>query len=253
MTPGRCSRGARAATFAAVCVLLAATGHILMSGRAVPGWTLSLAFVGTVSLAWILAGRERGLFAVTVATIAVQSVLHRAFSWSQPDSGPPANAPHAAMDHAHMDHSAMDHSAMGHSAVSHPVTGHSVIDHSIMGHSATGLEIVSQAGTAIAEAPAAHDMTGMSSSFGMLSAHLLAALLSGLWMAYGEQAAFRLLRALPLGLFRPLRLLIAAVVPVGLDRPLLRTFRAGDERAPRRLLLAHSVISRGPPQALAVL
>ncbi|MDT9691266.1 hypothetical protein Q5762_23540 [Streptomyces sp. P9(2023)] len=100
--------------------------------------------------------------------------------------------------------------------------------------------------------PVAHDMTDMGTSLGMLSAHLLAALLSGLWMAYGERAVFRLVRALPLWLFRPLRLLLAAVVPVTPRPPRLRAVRAGDEHAPRQLLLAHSVISRGPPPAFAV-
>ncbi|MET9657226.1 hypothetical protein [Streptomyces sp. NPDC006510] len=119
------------------------------------------------------------------------------------------------------------------------------MDHAAMGHAAMGHE------TVVHDA-VAHDMTDMSSSFGMLSAHLLAALLSGLWMAYGECVVFRLVRALPLGIFRPLRLLIAAVVPAAPGRPRVRRSRAGDERAPRPLVLAHSVISRGPPQVLAV-
>ncbi|WP_328941483.1 hypothetical protein OG259_07350 [Streptomyces sp. NBC_00250] len=213
MTPGRCSRGVRAATFAAVCVLLAATGHILMSGQAVATWALSLSFVVTVAVAWFLAGDERGVSAVTAATVVVQSVLHTVFSSSQaPPGPPPSTTAHMAMDHAHAAHLTMSHTT-----------------------------------------PVAHDMTDMTSSFGMLSAHLLAALLSGLWMAYGERAAFRLLRALPLGLFRPLRLLFGVVLPVPRDRSRLRPVRAADERVPLRLLLAHSVISRGPPQALAVL
>ncbi|MEV7280870.1 hypothetical protein [Streptomyces sp. NPDC093111] len=89
------------------------------------------------------------------------------------------------------------------------------------------------------------------SSWGMLVAHLLAALLSGLWLAHGERGAFRLLRALPAGLFRPLGLLLA-VVPVPVDRPRFRPVRPADERAPRRLHLAHSLVSRGPPPAGAV-
>ncbi|MEU0406094.1 hypothetical protein ABZ318_39060 [Streptomyces sp. NPDC006197] len=223
--------------FAAVCVLLAAVGHILMSGHPVPGWALALAFAATMAVAWFLAGRERGLLAVTATTVAVQSVLHTAFSWSQAAGTMPANAARTTMDHAHMAHEAMQHAAMGHGGMQHMAMGH---------------EAVARVGTAVTEAPAAHDMTDFSSSLGMLSAHLLAALLSGLWMAYGERAVFRVLRALPLGLFRPLRLLLAVIVPVPPRRSRIRPDRAGDESAPRRLLLAHSVISRGPPQALAV-
>ncbi|MET9542247.1 hypothetical protein ABZY16_32900 [Streptomyces sp. NPDC006553] len=233
MTPGRCSRGVRAAMFAAVCVLLAATGHILMSGQGVPAWTLSLAFAATVAVAWVLAGRERGLLAVTAATVGVQSALHTAFSWSQTTAMPTTTAPTAApvpmpMNDVHAAHAHMAHAAMGHGDVTASV----------------GM---------MSGPPAGHDMTDMSSSLGMLSAHLLAALLSGLWMAFGEQAAFRLLLAASLRLFRPLRPLLASFVPVVRNRPRFRPVRAGDERAPRRLLLAHSLISRGPPQALAVL
>ncbi|MFF2303477.1 hypothetical protein ACFVVP_13355 [Streptomyces sp. NPDC058128] len=230
MTPGRCSRGVRAAMFAAVCVLLAATGHILMSGQGVPAWTLAVAFAATVSATWFLAGRERGLLAVTTASVVVQSALHTAFSWSQTTAVPAAtmsmNDVHAA--HAHMANAAMGHGDMGHG------------------------DMTASAGM-LSQAPAGHDMTDVSSSLGMLSAHLLAALLSGLWMAFGEQAAFRLLLATSLRLFRPLRPLLASFAPVVRNRPRFRPVRAGDERTPRRLLLAHSLISRGPPQALAVL
>ncbi|MEV5973042.1 hypothetical protein [Streptomyces sp. NPDC051921] len=228
MTPGRCSRGGRAALFAAVCVLLAATGHILMSGQAVPSWTLALASAGTGGVAWLLADRERGLLAVTTATVAVQSLLHAMFTWAQPSPAgsptPPATPTMPAMQdtgaHLTMDHAHLAHAAMGH------------IDFA---------------------PPAAHDMTDLSSNLGMLSAHLLAALLSGLWLAHGERAAFRLLRAQPLRLFRPLLLLLAATVTTPPTRLRIRPARAADEPDPPLLLLAHSVISRGPPQALAVL
>ncbi|MFB7235080.1 hypothetical protein ACFCXK_09950 [Streptomyces sp. NPDC056269] len=225
MTPGRCSRGVRAAMFAAVCVLLAATGHILMSGQGVPAWTLAVAFAATVSATWCLSGRERGLLAVTTASVVVQSALHTAFSWSQTTAVPAATA---SMNDVHAAHAHMAHEAMGHG------------------------DMTASAGM-LSQAPAGHDMTDVSSSLGMLSAHLLAALLSGLWMAFGEQAAFRLLLATSLRLFRPLRPLLASFAPVVPNRPRFRPVRAGDERTPRRLHLAHSLISRGPPQALAVL
>ncbi|MGW8358375.1 hypothetical protein [Streptomyces wedmorensis] len=240
--------------FAAVCVLFAATGHILMSGRGVPAWTLFLAFAATVAVTWVLASRERGLLAVTGASVVVQSALHAAFSWSQPTtamstatpmqmSTPTPTPMPMPMGDVHAAHTHMSHAAMGdvHAAHTH-------ISHAAMGH----VDMASSVGM-ISEVPAGHDMTNMSASFGMLSAHLLAALLSGLWMAYGERAAFRLLFAASLRLFRPLYPLLASFVPVVRSRPRFRPVRAGDERAPRRLLLAHAVISRGPPQALAVL
>ncbi|MGW8765621.1 hypothetical protein ACWGN5_24280 [Streptomyces sp. NPDC055815] len=251
MTPGRCSRSVRAAMFAAVCVLLAATGHILMSGQAVPGRTLGAALVGTAVGAWLLGGRERGLLAVTSAAVAFQSVLHLAFSWSQTSVAAPGTR-QPAMAHLAMNHSAMGHSGMNPSVMDHAAMGHMAMDHMAMGHASMGHMAAMSSTVAPSTAmPSGHDITDMTSSAGMLAAHLLAALLSGLWLAYGERAAFRLLRAAPARLFRPLRLLLA-VLPVAVDRPRVRRARTGDGRLPRRLLLARALLTRGPPRAIAV-
>jgi hypothetical protein len=84
----------------------------------------------------------------------------------------------------------------------------------------------------------------------MLAAHLLAALLCGLWLAYGEQAAFRILRAVAGWLAAPLRLLLA--LPASQERPRVPARRSRSDRAPRLLLLAHAITSRGPPPGTAV-
>ena len=86
--------------------------------------------------------------------------------------------------------------------------------------------------------------------FGMYAAHLLAALLTGLWLAYGERAAFRILRAVAARLVAPLRLLLA--LPATPHRPRLRVRRPRSQRAPRLLLLVHAISHRGPPQGIAV-
>ncbi|MET7758392.1 hypothetical protein ABZT27_27360 [Streptomyces sp. NPDC005389] len=241
--------------FAAVCVLLAATGHILMSGQGVPAWTLSLAFTATVAATWVLAGRERGVLAVTAASVAVQSALHTAFSWSQTTAMPETTALTATP--MPTSRPTPVPTPMSTSMWTSVPTSMSMSDvhaaHAHMTHAATGHGDVTASVGMLSEAQAGHDMTDVSSSLGMLSAHLLAALLSGLWMAFGEQAAFRLLLAASLRVFRPLRPLLASFAPVVRNRPRFRPVRAGDARTPRRLLLAHSLISRGPPQALAVL
>jgi hypothetical protein len=84
----------------------------------------------------------------------------------------------------------------------------------------------------------------------MLAAHLLAAVLCGLWLAYGERAAFRILRAAAGWLAAPLRLLLA--LPVTPDRPRVHLRRRRSDRAPRLLLLVHAITSRGPPVGTAV-
>ncbi|TQJ54883.1 hypothetical protein [Streptomyces sp. SLBN-115] len=223
MTAGWCTRTLRAALFAAVCVLLAALGHVMMSGAEVPAWALAAAVAVTGIAGWCLAGRERGLPLIVTVVVAAQTALHSAFSLAAPESGAAASAGMGAMDmgSTHMD--SMDMGHMDH--VSH--VGH--VGHmSHMGEGAGGVG---------------------SSSFGMLAAHLLAALLCGLWLAHGEKAAFRILRAVAGRLAAPLRLLLA--VPVTPDRPRVRFRRRRSARAPRLLLLTHAIATRGPPLGAA--
>ncbi|MEW2372021.1 hypothetical protein AB0940_22035 [Streptomyces sp. NPDC006656] len=205
MISGRCCRAVRAALFAAVCVLLAATGHLLMSGRPVPWWALAGAFAATAAGSWALAAGERGRRAVTVASLTAQALLHGGFTLAQPAAASGAGA------HAHGAGHAM--AAMG------PM---------VSGPSAPGC-----------------------CSAGMLAAHLLAAVLCALWLACAERGLFQALRALAGWLRAPLRALFgpAALLPRLPGGPVRRGRRS---RAPRRLLLVHSLASRGPPQGTAV-
>ncbi|GGY41246.1 hypothetical protein [Streptomyces djakartensis] len=219
MTAGWCSRALRAAVFAAVCVLLASLGHVMMSGTAVPRWAMAAGAVATAGTAWVLAGRERGPVLVGCVAVAAQALLHAAFSLAQaaghadgPDGG-------GAL--------VMDHTRSHGSAAVHPLGP--------MGH-------------AVAAHPVDHGTGGMSST-GMLAAHLLAALLCGLWLAHGERAAFRVLRALPGWLMAPLRPLLRLPTPP--HRPRVRA-RSRSDRMPRRLLPARTTISRAPPAGTTV-
>ncbi|MGV9246529.1 hypothetical protein [Streptomyces sp. NPDC003710] len=240
MAAGWCARTTRAAVFAAVCVLLAALGHVLMSGSEVPSWALAAGLALTGGAGWCLAGRERGLPLVVTTVVTAQTVLHEAFSFAQSASGAPGAAASvggmgmdgvrsmemgSSMEVGSTGMDSMDMGSMDMSPMSH--MGTSPMDH--LGHSLAG---------------------GGSSSFGMLAAHLLAALLCGLWLAFGERAAFRILRAVAGWLAAPLRLLFA--VPATPDRPRLRVRRRRSDRAPRLLLLVHAITSRGPPVGTAV-
>jgi hypothetical protein len=66
--------------FAAVCVLLAALGHVMMSGTPVPWWTLTAGLGATGTVGWCLAGRERGLPLIVTVVVAAQTALHAGFS-----------------------------------------------------------------------------------------------------------------------------------------------------------------------------
>ncbi|MFF7735475.1 hypothetical protein [Streptomyces sp. NPDC007984] len=230
MTAGWCSRTGRAAVFAAVCVVLAALGHVLMAEAAVAWWALVTGAVAVGGSAWLLAGRERGLRVVVPFTVAAQTALHAWFSFTQ-TAVSPAQAPSVPV-HAH---------AMEHGTHSMPMS------HS--GHAMSGMDGMDGMGGMDTLASAGHGMAGMSST-GMLAAHLLAALLCGLWLAHGERAAFRVLRALAGRLVAPLRLLLRLPAPP--HRPRVRARRGDSARAPRGLLLTHALTTRGPPVGTAV-
>jgi hypothetical protein len=221
MTAGWGARTVRAAMFAAVCVLLAALGHVLMSGRSVPWWALLAGAALTAAAGWCLAGRERGLRTVVTAVVVAQTALHTAFTLAQmPGSGTTASLPAHAMHTPHP-HGASAHTGMG-------------------------------MGMDMGAGPAPHALVPLpdAATFGMFAAHLVAALLCGLWLAYGERAAFRLLRAMAARLAAPLRLLRALPAPP--DRPRVRPRRRRSGRAPRPDPLVHTITTRGPPAGTAV-
>ncbi|MFE2962712.1 hypothetical protein ACFXKC_03320 [Streptomyces sp. NPDC059340] len=235
MTAGWCSRTVRAAVFAVVCVLLAALGHVMMSGGTVPWWALGASGAVIGGAGWCLAGRERGLPLIVSAVVAAQAVLHSVFSLAQSSGSLGVWGAAASVFTGHdmnsMPTGDMSMSSMPSNSVPMDSTRMDAMDMGAMDH-------------------LGHAADGTSSSLGMLAAHLLAALLCGLWLAHGERAVFRVLRALAGLLAAPLRLPLALPAPVSRPRPRVRRDRSA--RAPRRLLLVHAITSRGPPAGTAV-
>ncbi|MBD9725815.1 hypothetical protein PV755_01070 [Streptomyces caniscabiei] len=234
MTAGWGTRTTRAAMFAAVCVLLAALGHVLMSGGHVPWWALAVGVVATGAGGWCLAGRERGLPLITSVVVAAQTALHWSFELAQPMGSMGADSMGAS--------SAGASSADAGSANGAMDMGSAHMNHTVHMGPAGHMNHVDPSGYFLDGADA--------SSSGMFAAHLLAALLCGLWLAHGERAAFALLRAVAGRLAAPLRLALA--LPVAAERPRPRVRRGRTDRSPRRLLLVHAITSRGPPAGTAV-
>lgn len=234
--------------FAVVCVLLATTGHVLMSGRHVPWWAALAALAATSGAAWATADRERGLLAVTTATVAVQAVLHTGFTLAQSAVG--GAAPSVQGTHTHT-HGALP---MDGPMAGMPVDGTGGVGTGGVGAHpmASAADTAGMAGTAMSSG--GHDMAAMSplGMLGMPAAHLLAAVLCGLWLAYAERAAFRLLRAVAGWLRAPLRLLFGPLPPVP-HRPRVRLRRIRERQVLRHLFLVHAITSRGPPTGTAVL
>ncbi|MFE2298637.1 hypothetical protein ACFXAW_10600 [Streptomyces sp. NPDC059445] len=226
MTVGGWCRTLRAGVFAVACVLLAALGHVTMSGSDVPGWSMAAGAAGTGAAGWFLAGRERGRALIVTVVVAAQALLHETFSLAQTVTpGPAASGPGLrwaeTADTAAMNMDSMDMGAMSHMASD--MSGATTADS--MAHMGAG------------------------ATFGMLAAHVLAAVLCGIWLAYGERAVFSLLRAAAARLAAPLRMLLALPAPSG--RPVRRRRRPERRTALARLLLCYSVTSRGPPVGAA--
>ncbi|MFD5512455.1 hypothetical protein ACFWIB_32450 [Streptomyces sp. NPDC127051] len=206
-------------------MLLASLGHLLMSGTTAPWWAMAAAVAATGAVAWILAERERGLLAVTSATVAVQAALHTGFALAQAATRQSMDRPPPPGTGGHAHHAA-----------------HAMAD--------GGMTVQTQVQMHMPMPTAGHDI-GSTSPTGMLAAHLLAALLCGLWLAYGEQAAFRVLRALAGLLLVPLRWTFRLPLPA--DRPNPRVGPDLRARPLRGLLLVHAITSRGPPPGTAVI
>ncbi|MFG3407412.1 hypothetical protein [Streptomyces sp. NPDC048142] len=219
-------------------------------------------------MAWLVAGRERGQAAVVALTVAVQGALHGAFTLVQTaqraatgpgdDSGLAMRWADALLCGPHSDAAAAarayDVAAQAGLTDSMPLPrldgGSAAI--AALGHTVHGAHLAdTHAARPMHDMAAVHDMGAMSgtASWGMLAAHVVAALLCGLWLARGERAAFQILRGLadrfhlPLSLLGALQPLPSASPASAVDRSVTR---------PRPRLLVHSLVTRGPPWETAV-
>ncbi|MFJ8490462.1 hypothetical protein ACIRBZ_19205 [Streptomyces sp. NPDC094038] len=227
-------RPLRAGVFAAVCVVTTALGHALMSGDLLPWWALGAAFTGTATAAWWLTARERGALTVIGVTTAVQALLHLWFDLAhmlvRMPSGASGRAAVSGMDHAVA------------------FSGSGMVMH--MGHADM---VMAPTGTAeTASALSAGSVLMRQGSAGMFLAHLLAAVVCGLWLWRGETAVHRLARALAVTLLAPLRRvrrMLAGRVPVRRARVGRPDVAAEQAPSVTFAVLRHTVIRRGPPRA----
>ena len=210
--------------FAAVCVALSAVGHLWMSGRDIPLWSLALAFAVVAGCGYALAGRQRGPAAIGALMLAGEWGQHLLYTAAQ---GP---APLSALQQRML----QTYSALPPSARRIPLADW------ICGM--TGMDSGS-----LSTRLAAELMAGR--GFGMIAAHGVAGLLSAWWLWRGEAAAFRLLRWISALAVPLLTELGASPVLVVTDLGAHRCHAPADEGLPARslTLLSTAVIRRGPP------
>ncbi len=264
-------RLARAAVFAAVCVVLSATGHVLGSTASVPWWTLAVAFTGVFALAVPLAGRTRSLPGITFAMTAGQLALHALFGLGQNHAGTARGGDDAPLSGLAAQlmcgggagtsdaetRKVLATAGLDPASGAHPAHGTGASGTAYDGYAALGTGGGQDIG-----AGAADCLHSLVPSLPMLLGHLLAALATGWLLRHGDLALRRLARLSAYGayevavgvLVRALRAAFALVRtlwaglsgapacgPLSVPASFLVPARTGEED------LQHSVIRRGPP------
>lgn len=225
---------ARALLLASVAMFLGVAGHVtaegLLPGPAVLGLLSLVAVLPCLALLRTPAGPVR----LVALLVGGQAAIHLVLSVSAGHAGDPVSA------------SSSTAGARASLPVSLPhVEGRRV------GSLQDSYETVTGTQSLVPSLPVGHLLSDLSAHAPMMLVHLLAAVGVGLWLARGERCLWTLLTLLATvvqHLVTPLVVLAGAVVL----RP-LRAARTDLALVPRppHLLLARSVVRRGPPVLLA--
>lgn len=222
-------RAARAAVFAALCVLVGAVGHDAFSVGAIPIWALLVGGGAVFLVVAPLTQRERGLPAILALMGAVQVGLHELFAAAQ------RSADHMSMP-------------MAMSMPTHtPPRGEFWCGHTEPPGVTHVMQNVAMPGAPMTAAAHHHTMTA-----GMWLAHITAALVAAWWLRRGEAAVWSLARTLGLALIAPLVLLVVTLVAWTPPRQASAVAAEGRNRrlGPGRLL-RFELARRGPPMTAA--
>ncbi|WDF39546.1 hypothetical protein PBV52_23465 [Streptomyces sp. T12] len=267
----------RAAVFAAVCVVLAAVGHVLGSCATIPLWTLGAGFLGVLLVTAPLAGRERSLPGIAVLLAAGQTVLHTLFGLGQhgASAGAATGASSASVsasaslsDAALVAQAARLVCGTATAAIS-PARAQRILTEARIGP-ATGAHASHPSTDTLSTVTdsAADSGASLLPSLPMLLAHVLAAVVAGWLLRRGDLALLRIVEMSALSAHSVAE--GASVRSLRGALALVRALRAGLPGAPeagpriqcagwfgpaepRTLALQHTVIRRGPPTAALVL
>ncbi|MEV7126356.1 hypothetical protein [Streptomyces sp. NPDC093260] len=221
-------RAVRAALFTAVVVTLSTASHVLLSQVPLPLNTVAAVAAAVFTLAYALAGRERGFGRIAALLIPLELAADTVFTTGQHLCYGPAGGPVAGPLRS---------------------VGWDVLcgnRHDV----ATPLARMTGTDTDRLAPLLAH--ADPATAWLLLAAHVGVGLLAAAWLRRGERALSRLLRSAAALTFRPLLLAVAAVA-VHRERAAARPVRPAPPRGrPRALLLAHSLGRRGPPRPAAL-
>ncbi|MFJ8635067.1 hypothetical protein [Streptomyces sp. NPDC093568] len=259
----------RAAVFAAVCVVLAGTGHVLGSCATIPLWTMGAGFLGVLLVTVPFAGRERSLAGIAGLLAVGQTVLHTLFGLGQhamTAAGSASSATASASDAALVQQAARLVCGTAAAAIS-PAQAQRILTDARLGP-VTGAHPSHPAADALSPVTDSGFSAALLPSLPMVLAHVLAAVAAGWLLRRGDLALLRivemsapsahsvaegaLVRSLrgALALVRALRAGLPGTPEVG---PRFLPVESLARPAPRTVALQHTVIRRGPPAAELVL
>jgi hypothetical protein len=276
----------RAVVFTAVCLVLSAVGHVMMSGVGIPAWALLVGFAGVFVVALGLTGRECSYPGIAGTVLASELALHFFFSAAQgtaqaaPSAAgaaalwvaalvcvpgqhgaalPPGMSVGALLRSVGLNPALAAHAPAGTASMSMSMGTMSMASMPMGSHSMAGM--AGMAGMSASMPMGAGTGAGMSGMghgmWAMVAAHVIAGLLSACWLRRGEAAAFSLLRTM--GTVAVRCLLRLTLLVLGFLRgvwtppaPGRRTDGAWLLPQAGRCALLHVVIRRGPPLCPAV-
>ncbi|KAB7842769.1 hypothetical protein [Streptomyces mobaraensis] len=227
------ARALRAALFTALCVLLSTSSHVLLSGRRLPVTVVVAVAAGVYAAAWALYGRGRGDGRGRGYGRERRYGREKAYGRGRTYGREKGYVRTAALL-VPLELAASTAFTTGqhtcYDPADRPLPGALSL---ICGGGGVGGPLARVAGPGTAP-------------WLLLAGHLAAGLLAAAWLARGEAAFGRLVRAAGAAAFRPLRLATARTTPAARmpapARPVPYVHRPG-----ARPLLLHSVIRRGPP------
>ncbi|WP_369170588.1 hypothetical protein AB5J49_23520 [Streptomyces sp. R28] len=267
----------RAAVFAAVCVVLAAVGHVLGSCATIPLWTLGAGFLGVLLVTVPLAGRERSLPGIAVLLAAGQTVLHTLFGLGQHGASggaaTGASSASASLSDAALVAQAVRLVCGTATAAISPARAQQILTEARIGPAtgpATGAHASHPSTHALSTVTDSATDSGASllPSLPMVLAHVLAAVVAGWLLRRGDLALLRIVQMSALSAHSVAE--GASVRSLRGALALVRALRAGLPGAPeagpriqcagwigpsepRTLALQHTVVRRGPPATDLVL
>ncbi|MER6420385.1 hypothetical protein [Streptomyces sp. NPDC001137] len=220
-------RALRAALFTALVVTLSTASHVLLSRVPLPLNTVAAVAAAVFTVAYALAGRERGFARIAALLIPLELAADTVFTTGQHVCYGRAGGPVAGPLRS-----------VGFDVLCGNGTG--------IGSGATApLARVTGTGTDRLAALLAH--ADPATAWLLLAAHVGVGLLAAAWLRRGERALAQLVRAVAATTFRPLLLAVAAVT-VRPAAPVRRVRHTGRPAAgARERILVHSLGRRGPP------